>query len=73
MSREHSSTKEAMTLSARRDAEAAAAEREAANARLAESRAALEAEQNRVKAIEVTSKLVLSIAPTLVLHQSYAE
>lgn len=57
MSQEHTSASEALALSARRDAEAAAAEREAAQARLSESQAALEAEQNKVRLIEVSNKV----------------
>ena len=45
-----------MALSAQREAEAAAAKREAAEARLAETQLALEAEQNNVKSVEVSSQ-----------------
>ena len=42
-----------MALKAHQDAEAAAAEREAADSQLTQAREALEAEQNKVKSVEV--------------------
>lgn len=44
-----------LALTAQRDAEAAAAERKAAESKLAETQQALQAEQNKVKSVEVSS------------------
>ncbi len=48
-----------MALNAQQDAEAAAAEREAAESELGLTRQALEAEQNKVKSVEVLYRMLL--------------
>ncbi len=48
-----------MALKAQQDAEAAAAERQAAESELGLTRQALEAEQNKVKSVEVCSRILL--------------
>ena len=55
-----------MALKAQQDAEAAAAEREAAESELGLTRQALEAEQNKVKSVEVCSRILLFICPCAV-------
>ena len=53
-----------MALKAHQDAEAAAAEREAADSELSKTREALEAEQNKVMSVEVRLLLIpLTLSP----------
>ena len=53
-----------MALKAHQDAEAAAAEREAADSELSKTREALEAEQNKVMSVEVRLLLIpLTVSP----------
>jgi len=54
-----------MALKAHQDAEAAAAERQAAESELGLTREALEVEQNKVKSVEVCSRILLLICPCM--------